>query len=555
MIVKFKKVYNLFLFKTVIKKLILLGLVGIVLAGGLYYYEQNRLFLENFRWYYLRSYRDIAIHRAQKLRVQSLAAVNYLFGREIYAKPAAEEKENILAQSVPVLVYHGISPTANRFDITPEGFRDHLVELKKAGYQSITLSQMKDFLAGDLELPQKSFLLTFDDGRKDSYYPADPILKDLGFNAVMFISTQASLIGDQDSQYYLNQEELEKMIKSGRWEIGSHAIQEDGGFVTVNSYSEKKNFLSNRKWLAQENRLENEEEYAARVTRELTDSKKQIESILGVEVIAFSYPFSDFGQQTVNFPESRQIINQVVKNVYDLAFYQTWPHDRGFSQNHRDEQTSMLKRMEPYPAWNGEFLASLLQNGQNKDLSFEDDFSLNQGWRRSWGEMRLSEGKLEIRSSGQTAGSFALLDGTYDWADYRLAASIDWFKGSHFSLIGRFKDESNYYSCTYSDSSVRIEKQVDGVKVLLAEEKNETALPKNGLVMGASFWQNEIGCFVNGKLAVSTVDNGDPYLSGGIAVKGWDRTLGNSLIKIKHLISEPALQNENYKPIRLADTP
>ncbi|HQI25878.1 MAG TPA: polysaccharide deacetylase family protein [Candidatus Paceibacterota bacterium] len=541
--------------KTVIKKIALLGLVAIILAGGLYYYEKNRLFLENFRWYYLRTYRDVVIYRAREFRFRFLATVNHLFGPEIYAKPEAEKKETILTLSVPVLVYHGLSPTANRFDITPEGFRDHLFELKKAGYQTITLSQMKGFLTGNLDLPQKSFLLTFDDGRKDSYYPTDPILKDLGFNAVMFISTQASLNDDQDkdSQYYLNREELKKMVESGRWEIGSHAIQEDGGFVTINSYGEKRNFLSNRQWLIQENRLEDEEAYVARVVRELAGSKKQIEDALDIKVTAFSYPFSDFGQQTVNFPPSRQIINEAVSNIYDLAFYQTWPHDRGFSQNHRDEQTSMLKRMEPYPAWNGEFLTSLLENGQSKNIYFEDDFSLNQGWRRSWGEMGLSSGQLEIRSSGQTAGSFALLDGTYDWTDYRLTLSIDWLKGSHFSLIGRFRDESNYYSCTYSDNSVRVEKQIDGQKVLLKEAKNENVLSKNNLTVGASFWQDEIGCLVGGESVVSVVDNDNAYLSGGVAVKGWDKTLGNSLIKIKHFTSEPAIQNENYKPIRLAE--
>ena len=52
---------------------------------------------------------------------------------------------------------------------------------------------------------------------------------------------------------------------------------------------------------------------------------------------------------------------------------------------------------------------------------------------------------------------------------------------------------------------------------------------------------------------VSVVDNDNAYLSGGVAVKGWDKTLGNSLIKIKHFTSEPAIQNENYKPIRLAE--
>lgn len=79
--------------KTVIKKIALLGLVAIILAGGLYYYEKNRLFLENFRWYYLRTYRDVVIYRAREFRFRFLATVNHLFGPEIYAKPEAEKKK------------------------------------------------------------------------------------------------------------------------------------------------------------------------------------------------------------------------------------------------------------------------------------------------------------------------------------------------------------------------------------------------------------------------------------------------------------------------------
>jgi peptidoglycan/xylan/chitin deacetylase (PgdA/CDA1 family) len=43
-------------------------------------------------------------------------------------------------------------------------------------------------MKGEKILPKKSFLLTFDDGRKDSFYPVDPVLKKLNYNAVILIT-------------------------------------------------------------------------------------------------------------------------------------------------------------------------------------------------------------------------------------------------------------------------------------------------------------------------------------------------------------------------------
>jgi len=43
------------------------------------------------------------------------------------------------------------------------------------------------------ELPEKSFLLAFDDGVKSSYYNTDTLLRALDYNAVMYIITKHSL--------------------------------------------------------------------------------------------------------------------------------------------------------------------------------------------------------------------------------------------------------------------------------------------------------------------------------------------------------------------------
>jgi hypothetical protein len=46
------------------------------------------------------------------------------------------------ADDIPVLVYHGIVETPDRFSLTPDAFTDHIRSLKQAGYHTITLAEL-----------------------------------------------------------------------------------------------------------------------------------------------------------------------------------------------------------------------------------------------------------------------------------------------------------------------------------------------------------------------------------------------------------------------------
>src|SRR3989339_479020 len=103
--------------------------------------------------------------------------------------------------SIPGLLYHGIIDKPDGANILLENFKDQMFALKKAGWQTISIEDFYAFTRGEKQVPDKSFLLTFDDGRKDSYYPVDPILKALDYNAVIFVISKYSL--GQSSNYYL----------------------------------------------------------------------------------------------------------------------------------------------------------------------------------------------------------------------------------------------------------------------------------------------------------------------------------------------------------------
>lgn len=97
---------------------------------------------------------------------------------------------------VNVLMYHHIqdeeTATKNgqmKLTVTPEFFRQHLQYIKDNGYNVISPIDLKEFFNGSKTLPTKAVMITIDDGYKDNFEVAYPILKELGIKATIFVAT------------------------------------------------------------------------------------------------------------------------------------------------------------------------------------------------------------------------------------------------------------------------------------------------------------------------------------------------------------------------------
>lgn len=112
------------------------------------------------------------------------------------ARPLASPAPTGREARVPILMYHYIStPPADadriRIDLSvpPPAFEQHLKYLKDNGYTTISLGDLYDALAGGPPLPAKPVILTFDDGYRDAYENALPLLKKYGMRGTFFIVT------------------------------------------------------------------------------------------------------------------------------------------------------------------------------------------------------------------------------------------------------------------------------------------------------------------------------------------------------------------------------
>lgn len=132
---------------------------------------------------------------------------------------------------VTVLMYHHfkevVDPKVYDVVMTPQNFRDQMQYLKDNRFNSITLQELADFLYNDGFIPEKSVLITFDDGYESNYTTAFPTLKQDGFHAVIFPIGNILRAMDEPpiSTCYsqmLTASEIQEMQQSGLIEFGSH---------------------------------------------------------------------------------------------------------------------------------------------------------------------------------------------------------------------------------------------------------------------------------------------------------------------------------------------
>jgi peptidoglycan/xylan/chitin deacetylase (PgdA/CDA1 family) len=137
--------------------------------------------------------------------VVALAAVVFLMDR---------------SHGVPVLNYHMVNDqTDNRLAVGTQEFAAQMDYLAKQGYTSITPDELLKYLQKGAPLPERAVLITFDDGYRDNYTNAFPIMQKYGFTATIFLITDYI---DRDD-WYMNWAEVQEMQQSG-FVFGSHTL-------------------------------------------------------------------------------------------------------------------------------------------------------------------------------------------------------------------------------------------------------------------------------------------------------------------------------------------
>ncbi len=462
----------------------------------------------------------------------------------LFVRPVANASAT--ASSVPVLLYHGLADSVsdpNSETVATSTFRDEMIALKQAGWQTVSLADYYAFVNGQKKLPPKSFLLTFDDGRDASYYPADPVLWALGYQATMFEIEKYAVM--PQNSYYLAADEVRGMVSTGRWIVEAHAANSHSNTFPLDSQGTLGPFFSNRLWLASQNRLETPDEFKARIDQELQLARDGLSSLTGERIIAFAYPFNNFGEDSTNYPDAASVVKTETHNFFAMAFFQFYT-PKIFSQNYQnqlaDPEGFLMKRIEIHAGITPNALLATVNAGSTKSLPFDDAFANDQGWvSTNWGNAAVTPGKGLLMSSLATStGSVAILDGSHAWQDYDVEATVTWPRGSNIYLWGRVEDTNNYAACNFGKSLAHVEQTINGQTSVIKGQDYIFSVPDGqSFTIGMRIQGRTVTCSLNGQTIVTT-DFLDSALShGGIGLKTWDVTHGNTEMDISHINVTP----------------
>ena len=522
-----------------IQKILTLSVVAAFLGLGMYWYVANEDFLRNQKISYISDlYAPILFRQVSQLN-PFLAALSADLEQE--EEQGAQKGGD--AAAVPVLIYHGIVTRPQEGNTVLREFREQMFTLKDAGWETISLNDFERFFKKEIELPEKSFLLTFDDGRKDSYYPVDPILRALDYEAVMFVITNQSL-GEKGeaSHFYLSQKELRRMRQTGRWDIQSHGKFAHEFFPTGPN-QEEGHFYSNVLWLEEEQRSETVTEFQERIYEDLKTSKRELEEYLGGRIFAFAFPFGDYGQNLFvdsNFELAKDVLLLGAKEHYSYAFYQWWEGE-GFTYNYRRPGAFLIKRLEPGAVWSGRELVAALEQGKPKSLPFQDAFSSNTGWLSTWGSYDIlkESDELVFRANQQEAGASAILDGSGAWRDYEVSALVESPTQTGVFLWVRFQDGNNNAACNFGKDFVHVEQVLQGRHRVIQGIRDVAPIPQGEFTVQARVRGRTIQCLINNQVLVETPFLDTPLGYGGIGFKMWDEQAGRASLRIKKLEVQP----------------
>ncbi|GIM28539.1 deacetylase [Clostridium polyendosporum] len=120
-------------------------------------------------------------------------------------------------KGIPILCYHDVNPAqSNELLLSPEKFKEQMKYLKDNGYLPLTLDELYGFLRQNKPVPEKSVVITFDDGYRSNYTYAYPILKEFGFKATIFVISDFI-----DNDLYMTKTQLKELSDYGL-DIESH---------------------------------------------------------------------------------------------------------------------------------------------------------------------------------------------------------------------------------------------------------------------------------------------------------------------------------------------
>jgi peptidoglycan/xylan/chitin deacetylase (PgdA/CDA1 family) len=176
-------------------------------------------------------------------------------------------------------MYHSLDHIQSAISLSPQIFGWQMQWLFQNNYTVISLTQLLRHLRGEINLPERAIVITFDDGFASVYTHAFPILQEYGFPATVFLVSEYC---EKDNNWS-SQPAFIPRLPLLTWpqiqEMDRHQIEFGGHTMThprLTTLSEKQ------------------------IEHEVVVSKQKIEDKLGHAIEQFAYPYGLYNDVVIS---------------------------------------------------------------------------------------------------------------------------------------------------------------------------------------------------------------------------------------------------------------
>jgi len=181
-----------------------------------------------------------------------------------------------MAAVLPVLMFHALDDRSSALSFAPRMFRHGMARLQERRYRALGLQETVDSMREGQALPDRAFVLTFDDGYQSVYTEAFPVLQHYRWPATVFLTVGQNRKVHAEDRLPIREDRpmlaWNEIREMHRWGIdfGAHTLTHPD---------------LTRLPLRQ-------------VEAEVRDSKAMIEEALGATVASFAYPYGRYDRQS-----------------------------------------------------------------------------------------------------------------------------------------------------------------------------------------------------------------------------------------------------------------
>lgn len=374
--------------------------------------------------------------------------------------------------------YFGVDRTGDNTLISTEALEKQIKSLKDNGYVTITQQNILDYYTKGKALPEKSLLLLFEDGRKDTAIFSQKILEKYNYKATML--TYADKFAKKDPKF-LMPKDLLKLKDSSYWELGNNGYR----LEYINVFDKQSNYLGGlnsidfSKAASKINReynhylmdyirdeqgipMETYEEMKERINNDYKKLSLIYKEEFGYIPSLYALMHSNTGQFGTN-DEASEVNEKCIKELFSMNF-----NREGYSLNLKGSSIYDLTRIQPQAYWSTNHLLMRIWDDTKRNIEFVvGDKEKASKFQEIKGQAEFINDKIILTSLPKEKGLIKLIN-SENYKDIKISTTLNGnVIGSQSIYLRSNEDGSNSICVQLINNIINITQNSKGNKDII----------------------------------------------------------------------------------------